>query len=246
MHNDNKTALFSAMFANLGVALAKFVGFWVTGATSMLAESIHSAADTSNQILLFLGGAKAKKREDESHPFGYGRERFFWSFVVAMVIFSLGALFALYEGTSKLMHPHKMESPEWAIGILLLAILLEGNSLRVAVAQANKLRGEASWWNFIRQAKIPELPVLLLEDFGALIGLVLARLGIGLALLTGDPRFDALGSGAALAVVGGIDCVIGVASLVGGTRTGADIALADSARLVAAVRRTRQAVVTTC
>lgn len=194
MKTNNNKAVLTAMLANLGVALAKFVGFMFTGAASMLAESIHSAADTSNQILLFLGAAKAKKHEDASHPFGYGRERFFWSFVVAMVIFSLGALFALYEGTSKFLHPHKMESPEWAIGILLFAILLEGNSLRVAVAQANKLRGQASWWDFIRQAKIPELPVLLLEDFGALIGLVLALFGISLALLTGDSRFDALGS----------------------------------------------------
>lgn len=210
MQSNNRSALVAALLANLGVAVAKFVGFMFTGAASMLAESIHSAADSSNQILLFLGGALAKKREDANHPFGYGRERFFWSFIVAMVIFSLGAMFALYEGISKLFHPHEIESPEWAIGVLLVAIVLEANSLRVAVKEANRLRGKSSWWSFIRSAKVPELPILLLEDFGALLGLILALVGIGLALLTGNPRFDALGSVAIGLLLLGIAWVLAV------------------------------------
>lgn len=194
MKTDSKSAILTALLANLGVAIAKFIGFMFTGAASMLAESIHSVADTTNQVLLIWGNAKAKKHEDENHPFGYGRERFFWSFIVAMVIFSLGAVFALYEGLSKFLHPHEMTSPEWAVGILILAMLLEGNSLRVAAKQANSIRGQATWWAFIRQAKVPELPIVLLEDFGALLGLFFALLGVGLAQITGEARFDALGS----------------------------------------------------
>jgi cation diffusion facilitator family transporter len=170
----------------------------------MLAESVHSFADSSNQGLLLLGGNRARKAADTDHPFGYGRERYFWSFVVALVIFSLGSLFALYEGFEKIFHPHGLESVPIAVGILLVAIALETYSLRTAIKESNHVRGDQSWWTFIRRAKIPELPVVLLEDIGAEIGLVLALVGVGLAEVTGNARFDAVGTlaiGILLAVI---------------------------------------------
>jgi len=160
----------------------------------MLAESIHSLADTGNQGLLFLGGKRARRAPSESHPFGHGRERYFWAFVVALVLFSLGALFATYEGIEKLVHPHEIESPEWAFGVLTIAIVLESFSLRTAVHEAAKVRGSKSWWQFIRTSKSPELPVVLLEDIGALTGLVFALLGVTTATITDEPAFDAIGS----------------------------------------------------
>ncbi|MFH1809480.1 MAG: cation diffusion facilitator family transporter [Pseudomonadota bacterium] len=194
MKAESNKAVLAALIANMGIAVAKLVGFVFTGAASMLAEAIHSLADTSNQGLLFLGGRLAHRQATPDHPFGYGRERFFWSFIVALVIFSMGSLFALYEGVTKLLHPHDLESPLWAVGILGAAIVLEGWSLKTAIGESNKIRGGESWWNFIRHAKVPELPVVLLEDFGALIGLTLALTGVGLAMFTGDARFDAMGS----------------------------------------------------
>ena len=204
MQEGSRKAIIAAFFANLGIAVAKFVGFLLTGASSMLAESVHSFADSSNQGLLLLGGNRARRLADTDHPFGYGRERYFWSFVVALVIFSLGSLFALYEGISKLRHPHELESVPVAVGILLVAIALETYSLRTAVKESNHVRGDQSWWSFIRRAKVPELPVVLLEDLGAEIGLILALTGIGLAEVTGNARFDAVGTmaiGVLLAVI---------------------------------------------
>ena len=194
MQEGSRKAIIAAFFANLGIAIAKFVGFAVTGAASMLAEAIHSVADTSNQGLLLLGGRRARRLPTREHPFGYGRERYFWSFVVAIVLFTGGSLFALFEGEEKLRRPHELESVEWAIGILFLAIVLEGLSLRTAVAESRDLKGGLSWPQFVRQSKVPELPVVLLEDAGALLGLTFALTGIVLAELTGNPRFDALGS----------------------------------------------------
>ena len=190
----SKKAILAALFANLGIAIAKFVAFLATGAASMLAESIHSLADTGNQGLLFLGGTRAKRAPSATHPFGYGRERYFWAFVVALVLFSLGALFATYEGIEKLVHPHAIDSPEWAFGVLSVAIVLESFSLRTAVREANKVRGNLGWWKFIRTSKSPELPVVLLEDIGALTGLVFALLGVTAATITDEPAFDAIGS----------------------------------------------------
>ena len=187
-------AIIAAFLANLGIAMAKFVGFIFTGSASMLAEAIHSAADTTNQALLLLGRRQARKPATPDHPFGYGRERFFWSFVVALVIFSFGAVFALFEGIEKIREPHELESAEWAVGILLLAIALESFSLRTAVHESRELKGDGSWWEFIRRSKVPELPVLLLEDLGALVGLVFALTGIATAEITGNARFDAVGS----------------------------------------------------
>jgi cation diffusion facilitator family transporter len=195
MHEGSRKAIAAAFFANLGIAIAKFVGFLVTGAASMLAEAIHSCADTGNQGLLFLGGHRAKRGEDETHPFGYGRERYFWSFVVALVLFSMGGLFALYEGEEKLRHPHELESAEWAVGILAVAVLLEIFSLRTAYVEASRVKQPGqTWWQFIRQSTIPELPVVLLEDIGALLGLTFALAGVILAEVTGNARFDAAGS----------------------------------------------------
>ncbi len=205
--SGSKRAIVAAFLANLGIAIAKVIGFVFTGAASMLAEAIHSFADTANQGLLILGSRLAEREASREHPFGYGRERYFWSFIVAMVLFTLGAVFAIYEGVSKLVHPHELASPEWAIGILVVAIGLESVSFRVAIRESNRARGELSWWDFVRHSKIPELPVVLLEDLGALVGLVLALTGVGLALVTGDPRFDAAGSiaiGVLLAVIAAI------------------------------------------
>jgi len=189
-----RRAIFAAFFANLGIAISKFVAFALTGSASMLAESIHSVADTGNQGLLFLGGKRARKAPTAEHPFGYSTERYFWAFIVALVLFTLGSMFALYEGIEKLLHPEALESPIWAFAVLFIAIVLEGWSLRTARHEAKPSRGKRSWWRFIRTTKSPELPVVLLEDTGALAGLVFAFIGISLAELTGNARWDALGS----------------------------------------------------
>jgi cation diffusion facilitator family transporter len=187
-------AILAALAANAGIAVAKFIGFAVTGSSSMLAEAVHSVADTSNQGLLLVGGKRAKRAATPEHPFGYGRDRFFYSFIVALLLFTLGSVFALYEGIEKLAHPGELTSPIVAIIILFVAIGLEGFSFRTAIHESRELKGKLSWWQFIRQSTTPELPVVLLEDFGALIGLVLALLGVGLTLLTGEGVFDALGT----------------------------------------------------
>ena len=183
-------AIVAAFFANLGIAIAKFVGFVFTGSGSMLAESVHSVADTGNQALLLLGGRRAARPATPDHPFGFGRERYFWAFVVSVVLFTLGSAFAIFEGIEKLRHPHEVESPEWAIGILAVAILLESWSFRTAIVESRPHKGDASWWRFIRRSKIPELPVVLLEDLGALLGLTFALAAV---VLTTDHRQRDLG-----------------------------------------------------
>jgi len=208
--SDSRRAIIAALLANLGIAIAKFVGFFFTGAASMLAEAIHSVADTSNQGLLFMGGALARRKPTRKRPFGYGRERYFWAFMVAVVIFTLGALFALYEGISKIAHPHQLESPGWAIGILAVAAALESWSFRTAIHESNHERRNQSWRSFVLQARVPELPVVLLEDAGALVGLLFALIGVGLTLLTGDARFDALGSIAIGVLLAAIAIVLAV------------------------------------
>jgi cation diffusion facilitator family transporter len=203
-------AIVAAFLANLGIALAKLVAFAVTGAASMLAEGVHSIADTGNQGLLFLGGRRAKKPPTRQHPFGFGRERYFWSFVVAVVLFTAGGLFALLEGVEKLRHPHELESWEWAVGTLVVAFVLEAFSLRTAVRESRAVKGDLPWSGFIRHAKVPELPVVLLEDTGALLGLGFALIGVSLAEVTGNPRFDALGSIAIGLLLGFIAFVLAV------------------------------------
>ncbi len=210
MQHGNKKAIIAALLANAGIAVAKFVGFLVTGAASMQAEAVHSLADSGNQALLLWGGASARKEASAEHPFGYGKERYFWSFVVALVLFSMGALFAIYEGIQKVLHPHALESPLVAVGILTLGILLEGFSFRTAVQAALPLRRGRTWWAFVRETKNPELPVVLLEDFGALCGLMIALAGIGLAMYTGDARFDAMGSIAIGSLLGVIAVLLAI------------------------------------
>jgi len=200
-------AIVAALVANAGIAAAKFVGFLITGSSSMLAEAVHSVADTSNQGLLLFGQRQARKQADRLHQFGYGRSRYFYSFVVALVLFSLGSVFALYEGYHKISHPQSLTSPAVAIVILVLAIGLEAFSFRTAMVESKPLKGTSSWWQFIRRSRNPELPVVLLEDTGALIGLVLALLGVGLTVLTGKPVWDGIGT-AAIGVLLGVIAVI--------------------------------------
>jgi cation diffusion facilitator family transporter len=197
-------AVIAALLANLGIAAAKLVGFLLTGASSMLAEAFHSVADSGNQAMLIAGGRVAERGPDRQHPFGHGRVRYFAAFLVAVVLFTLGSLFSLYEGFEKLRHPHELESAGVAVAILVVALVLEGLSLRTAVREADPLRGQQSWWSFIRTTKKPELAVVLLEDTAAEFGLAFALAGVGLAAVTGDAVWDALGTlaiGALLAVV---------------------------------------------
>ena len=182
------------MIANGGIAVAKFVAFVVTGSASMLAESIHSVADTSNQGLLLLGGKRAQRIADDEHQFGYGRERYFWAFVVALVLFSLGGLYSIYEGVSKILHPHELTSIGWAIGVLILGIGLESYSFHTALVEARKVKGDRSWWGYIRTSRSPELPVVLLEDTGALLGLVIALVGVSTYAVTGNEIWDGIGT----------------------------------------------------
>ncbi len=194
MQEGSRKAIIAAFFANLGIAVAKFVGFLITGSAGLLAEAGHSVADTGNQGLLMLGSKRAKRDASSQHQFGYGRERYFWAFVVALVLFSMGGLFAIYEGVQKLRHPHETENAIVAFAILLLAVALESYSLRTALKEAAHLRHGKSLWQFIRTAKQPELPVVLLEDIGAEAGLVVALGGLTMAEITGNARWDAVGS----------------------------------------------------
>jgi cation diffusion facilitator family transporter len=187
-------AIIAALLANLGIALSKFVAFLFSGSSSMLAESVHSLADTGNQGLLLLGGRKSRKQADAEHPFGYGRERYVYAFVVSIILFSVGGVFSIYEGINKIQEPHELEVPWLPIVILGVAIVLESFSLRTAVRESNHIRGKQGWISFVRHAKAPELPVVLLEDCAALLGLAFAFVGVGLTILTGNPRWDAIGT----------------------------------------------------
>ncbi len=194
-HPESKRAVIAAFLANLGIAVIKFVAFLVTNSSSMLSESIHSLADTGNQGLLLLGRARARRPADEQHPFGYGAVRYFYAFIVAFVLFTLGGVFSVFEGVEKLIHPHQIESVGWAIGVLLGSMVLEGLSFRTGIHEANAVRpaGE-TWWQFIRHTKSPDLPVVLLEDAAALIGLVIALVCVGATEVTGNARWDGMGS----------------------------------------------------
>jgi cation diffusion facilitator family transporter len=195
--NGGTKAIVAALAANLTIAVLKFVAFVLTLSSSMLAEAIHSVADSGNQLLLLLGGKRAQKAASPEHPFGYGRERYIYAFIVSIVLFSVGGLFALYEAWGKIQHPHAIEGDFWwvPLAVLVGAIVAESFSFKTAIAESNPLRGKQSWVKFIRNAKQPELPVILLEDLGALVGLVFALLGVGLTLITGDGIWDALGTG---------------------------------------------------
>jgi cation diffusion facilitator family transporter len=189
-------AIVAALAANLTIAVLKFVAFVLTLSSSMLAEAIHSVADSGNQILLLVGGKRAKRAASEEHPFGYGRERYIYAFIVSIVLFSVGGLFALYEAWDKFQHPHAIEGDFWwvPLAVLIGAIIAESFSFRTAIIESNHVRGKQSWVNFVRNAKQPELPVILLEDLGALVGLVFALFGVSLTLLTHNGVWDALGT----------------------------------------------------
>ena len=188
-------AIVAALFANIGIAVTKFAAFLLTSSSSMLAESIHSLADSGNQVLLLVGGRRANRDATPEHPFGYGRERYVYAFIVSVVLFSVGGLFALYEGFHKVRHPEPIDAWRWVpILVLVVAIGLESYSFRTAIHESNEVRGTLTWVQFIRRAKAPELPVVLLEDFAALIGLVLALFGVGLTLITDDGIWDGIGT----------------------------------------------------
>ena len=233
MQDGSRKAIVAAFGANLGIAIAKFTGFLITGSAGLAAESVHSLADTANQGLLFLGGSRAARERDAEHPFGHERERFFWAFIVALILFSLGGLFALVEGINKLRHPHETESMMVAIVILGVAILMEGFSLRTAMKETQHVKSAGqSYWRFIRDAKHPELPTVLLEDIAAETGLVIAFAGVLLGHFTGNPRWDAAGSvaiGVLLIVVAAILGMEMKSLLIGETASAADRANLESA-----------------
>jgi cation diffusion facilitator family transporter len=188
-------AIVAALAANVGIAVTKFAAYLLTNSSSMLAESIHSLADSGNQVLLLIGGRRASRAATPEHPFGYGRERYIFAFIVSVVLFSVGGLFALYEGFHKVQHPEPIDSWQWVpVLVLVVAIGLESFSFRTAIHESNQVRGSLTWVQFIRRAKAPELPVVLLEDFAALIGLVLALFGVGLTLITDDGVWDGIGT----------------------------------------------------
>ncbi len=194
MATTGKKTILAALIANLGIAIAKFVGFAITKSSTMLSEGIHSSADSANQLLLLMGTQRAKREPSSKHPFGYGRERYFWSFVVALILFSLGSLFAIYEGIEKIRHPHALNNASWAIGILIFGIFIESFSFRTAIVEARTIKGESTWSKFVVRSKQPEIPVVLLEDAGALFGMVIALAAISLVKITGEPIWDGIGT----------------------------------------------------
>jgi cation diffusion facilitator family transporter len=227
--NGGTKAIVAALAANLTIAVMKFVAFLLTMSSSMLAEAIHSVADSGNQLLLLVGGKRAQKEASPEHPFGYGRERYIYAFIVSIVLFSVGGLFALFEAWEKIQDPHAIEGDFWwvPLAVLVGAVVAESFSFRTAIIESNHVRGQQSWAKFIRNAKQPELPVILLEDFGALLGLVFALLGVGLTLLTGDGIWDALGTGMIGLLLVAIAVVLAVETkslLLGESATRADVA----------------------
>jgi cation diffusion facilitator family transporter len=195
-------AVVAALAANLAIAVTKFAAWLLTGASSMLAEAIHSLADSGNQVLLLIGGKRAKRAATPDHPFGFGRERYIFAFLVSIVLFSIGGVFALYEAYHKYEEIHAgagnelLDSRWWwvPLAVLVAAIVAEGLSFRTAIVEANKSRGTQSLGRYIKSAKAPELPVILLEDFAALLGLVFALFGVGLTLITRNGIFDVIGT----------------------------------------------------
>jgi cation diffusion facilitator family transporter len=204
-------AVVAALAANLGIAATKFIAFALTRSSSMLAEGIHSLVDSGNQVLLLVGAKRARRGATPQHPFGFGRERYLYAFVVSIMLFFVGGLFALYEAYHKISHPEPIVKWQWVpILVLVIGIVLESMSFRTAIHETNKIRGNASWPEFIRRSRVPELPVILLEDFAALIGLVFALFGVGLTLLTGDGVWDGVGTAAIGVLLVVVACVLAV------------------------------------
>jgi cation diffusion facilitator family transporter len=187
-------AVIAALAANLGIAIAKFVAFLITGSASMLAESVHSVADTSNEVLLLIGSGRSRRARTDLHPFGFGRERYFYAFVVAVLLFTVGAVFSIYDGVHKILSPEEIRAPAVAFVVLFVSAVLESFSLRTAIREANAERGRRGWRSFVHGTKSPELPVVLMEDLAALLGLGFAFLGVLLSDLTGDGVWDGVGS----------------------------------------------------
>ncbi|GAB3396696.1 cation diffusion facilitator family transporter [Humibacter soli] len=232
-HGSSTRAILAAFAANLGIALTKFIAWFFSGSTSMLAEGVHSLADSCNQVLLMIGGQRAKRAADREHPFGYGRERYVYAFVVSIILFSVGGVFSIYEGIEKITHPHPIEVWWLPLLVLVISIILESFSLRTAIHESLPHK-TGSWFGFVRRAKAPELPIVLLEDVAALIGLTFALIGVGLAIITGNGVFDGIGTvfiGALLVVVA---IVLGIETkslLVGEGATDADVAAIEKAIL---------------
>jgi len=237
MAGGGNKAVVAALLANTGIAVTKFAAWALTQSASMLAEAIHSLADAGNQVLLLVGSNRAKREADDLHQFGFGRERYVYSFIVAIVLFSVGGLFALYEGYHKVHDPHGIDDWKWVpVVVLLLAIIMEGFSFRTAIVESNKLRGKVPWVRFVRNARAPELPVILLEDFAALTGLLLALIGVVLTLVTGNGVFDGLGSMAICALLLCVAIFLAIemkSLLLGESATGE-----SQARIVAAIEGT--------
>ncbi|RJT80846.1 cation diffusion facilitator family transporter [Arthrobacter cheniae] len=227
-------AIVAALAANLTIAALKFVAFALTRSSSMLAEGIHSVADSGNQLLLLLGGKRAKRQASPEHPFGYGRERYIYAFIVSIVLFSVGGLFALYEAYHKYQDPHPIEGSFWwvPLAVLIGAIIAESFSFRTAIRESNHTRGDMGWIRFVRTAKAPELPVILLEDFGALIGLVFALFGVSMTLLTDNGMWDAAGTAMIGLLLVGIAAVLAVETkslLLGESAKASDVAKIEAA-----------------
>ncbi|THG29253.1 cation diffusion facilitator family transporter [Naasia lichenicola] len=203
-------AIIAALSANLGIAVVKFIAAFFSGSASMVAEGVHSLADSANQVLLLIGGRRSRRAADDEHPFGFGRSRYVYAFVVSIILFSVGGVFSLYEGYEKIVEPHPLEIPWLPVLVLVIAIALESFSLRTAVKEANHTRGDQSWVQFVRRAKAPELPVVLLEDVAALIGLVLALGGVGLSWATGDGLWDGIGTLAIGVLLVAVAVVLGI------------------------------------
>ena len=207
--SGSNKAIFAALGANLGIAATKFVAAGFSGSGSMLAEAIHSLADSGNQVLLLVGGRKSQREASANHPFGYGRQRYIYAFMVSIVLFSIGGLFSFYEGLQKLQHPHELELPWLPLTVLGVSIVLESFSLRTALGEVKHERGTKSLLEYIRHAKAPELPVVVLEDIAALVGLVLAFAGVGLTVLTHNAVFDAIGTLAIGALLVAVAVILG-------------------------------------
>ncbi len=202
-------AVIAALAANVGIAIAKFAAFLLTGSASMLAESVHSVADTGNEVLLLIGAGRSRRARTTEHPFGFGRERYFYAFVVAVMLFTVGAVFSIYDGVHKIVSGGKITSPGIAYAVLGLSMILEAFSLRTAIREANQVRDGRGWRQFVHLTKTPELPVVLLEDSAALIGLVLAFSGVLLSQLTGNDKWDGIGSVAVGLLLGCAAFIVG-------------------------------------
>ena len=230
-------AIIAALIANIGIATTKFIAAAVSGSASMFAEGIHSVADSGNQLLLIVGGKRARREATSSHPFGYGRSRYIYAFMVSIVLFSVGGMFSILEGIQKLHEPHELTNAWLPLTVLGISIVLESLSLRTALREAKHVRGKASLPQFIRHAKSPELPVVMLEDMAALAGLVLAFGGVGLTVLTHDGMWDALGTLAIGGLLILVAIILGIetSSLLVGEGASAD----DTARIREALGSSR-------